>query len=311
MIGFVGETYCTHERLKPELCIIMVQLLLIKKKIHFTLLNLWASPIIRSALIYGEFLRNRQYSLKIFETAVENEKDFIEFFNLHYLLFKDHLILVKGDMSDTIREYLKQKKLHFLHNTTLPAGRSRKALEEEYQMMNNEDMLKENTLLKEQNKSLLYKNLSLNKEFETLSKKFEALSKESSVHQQMSNFEVEKAKSEISKLSHQLENSFTVLDTMIRSGRELEVEGDLLLLNRVNSGATIHTTGNLIVTHVVEGALRCDGHFMMVTVSPKANIIFNGLSVDTSLLEDKLNRIELKENEIVITPVIKKEINWA
>lgn len=256
-------------------------------------------------------MRNRQYSLKVFEATVENEKDFIAFFELHYLLFKDHLILIKGDMSDTIKAYLEQKELHFLHNNVLPAGRSRKALEEEYEMMNNGDIVKENRLLQEQNKSLLYKNLSLNKEFETLNKKFESLSKESSIHQQMSNFEVEKAKSEISKLSHQLENSFTVLDTMIRSGRELEVEGDLLLLNRVNSGATIHTTGNLIVTHVVEGALRCDGHFMMVTVSPRANIIFNGITVDTSLLEHKLNRIELKENKIVITPVIKKEINWV
>jgi len=250
-------------------------------------------------------LKNRQYSLKVFEAAVEDEKDFIAFFELHYLLFKDHLILVKGKMSDTVKEYLKQKKLNFLHNGTLPAGRSRKALEEEYQMTNNGgNVLKENTLLKEQNKALLYKNLELKKEFE-------ALSKERNIHHQMSNFEVEKAKGEISKLSQRLENSFTVLDTIVRSGRELEIEGDLLLLNRVNSGATVHTTGNLIVTHVVEGALRCDGHFMMITVSPKANIIFNGISVDTSLLEHKLNRIELKENTIVITPVIKKEINWV
>lgn len=249
-------------------------------------------------------MRNRQYSLKVFETTIENEKDFIAFFEFHYLLFKDHLILIKGDISDTIRKYLNEKELKFLHNGVLPIGRSRKALEEEYQIMNNEDMLNENALLKEQNKALLYKNLSLKKEFE-------ALSKENSVNQKMSNFEVEKAKSEITELSHKLENSFTVLDTMIRSGRELEVEGDLLLLNRVNSGATIHTTGNLIITHVVEGALRCDGQFMIVTDSPKANIILNGRAIDNSMLDNKLNRIELIDNEIVITPVIKKEINWV
>jgi len=57
--------------------------------------------------------------------------------------------------------------------------------------------------------------------------------------------------------------------------------------------------------------LRCDGNFMMMVASPKANIIFHGVEVDNSLLEDKLNRIELKNNEIHITPVIKKEINWA
>ncbi|HIC77647.1 MAG TPA: hypothetical protein EYP02_00555 [Sulfurovum sp.] len=84
-----------------------------------------------------------------------------------------------------------------------------------------------------------------------------------------------------------------------------------MLLNRVNSGATIHTTGNLIITQVVDGALRCDGNFMMITASPKANIIFHGVEVDNSLLAKKLNRVELKNNEILITPVIKKEINWA
>jgi len=50
---------------------------------------------------------------------------------------------------------------------------------------------------------------------------------------------------------------------------------------------------------------------MMITVSPKANIIFNGVEVDNDLLTDKLNRIELKGREIFITPVIKKEINWV
>ena len=126
-------------------------------------------------------MRNRQYSLKVFETTIENEKDFISFFELHYLLFKDHLILIKGDISDTIRKYLNEKQLKFLHNGVLPVGRSRKALEEEYQIMNNEDMLNENALLKEQNKALLYKNLSLKKEFE-------ALGKENSIHQKISNF---------------------------------------------------------------------------------------------------------------------------
>ena len=50
---------------------------------------------------------------------------------------------------------------------------------------------------------------------------------------------------------------------------------------------------------------------MMLNNSPKANIIFHGVEVDNNLLEDRLNRIELIDDEIVITPVLKKEINWA
>jgi len=242
-------------------------------------------------------LRNRQYSVKVFETTIEDEMKFIEFFETHYMLFKDHLILIKGEMSDTIHKYLEEKPYKFLNNTALPMGRSRKALEEELKIgvpQINED----------EHSALKAEHLALKKEL----KEVEI---ESGVNQQIAEVEIDKVKSEIKELSQKLANNFMVLDTIIRSGRELKVEGDLLLLNRVNSGATIYTTGNLIVTQVVEGALRCDGNFMMITVSPKANIIFNGVVVDNSLLENKLNRIELKDREIFITPVIKKDINWA
>lgn len=241
-------------------------------------------------------MRNRQYSVKVFETTVEDEMKFIEFFDTHYTLFKDHLILVKGEMSTAIDTYLKEKPFKYLHNASLPIGRSRKALEEELMVSRPEANAEVERALEVE---------------KALKEKLQAIEIEKNVNQKMAEAEIAKVKNEIKILSAKLENNMTVMDTIIRSGRELKIEGDLLLLNRVNSGATIYTTGNLIVTQVVEGALRCDGNFMMITVSPKANIIFNGVEVDNSLLENKLNRIELKNREIFITPVIKKEINWA
>lgn len=209
-------------------------------------------------------LKSTQYSVKVYETIITDEVKFMDFFDNNYTLFKDHLILIKGECSSNIKEYLENKKLKYLHDIVLPKGRTRKALEEE----------------------LKNKNV------------------DAAVSAQI-------AQTELDKLSHQLQNNLTVLDEMIRSGRELDIKGDLLLLNRVNSGATIKTTGNLIITKVVEGAIRCAGNFMMLTASSKANIVFHGVEVDNSLLEDRLNRVELKNNEIIITPVLKKEINWA
>lgn len=251
-------------------------------------------------------MRNRQYSLKVFETKVEDEIKFIEFFETNYVLFKDHLIVVKGDMSDEIRRYLEKKSLKFLHNTVLPVGRSRKALEEELSLSMPVPESNEDGYLRLKNEHLVLK-----EERSEFQETIKALEVENQVNQQIAQTEIEKVQNEIEELSNKLDNNFTVLDTIIRSGREVNIDGDLLLLNRVNSGATINTTGNLIITQVVEGALRCDGNFMMITVSPKANIIFNGVEVDNSLLENKLNRIELKDREIFITPVIKKEINWV
>ena len=236
-------------------------------------------------------MKNRQYSVKVLETVIDDEDKFIEFFNTHYMLFKDHLIVINGEISTNIQNYLEEKELKFLNNITLPTGRSRKALEEEF--------------------NIGKKNIVEEDEYLELKKKLKEIEFENGVNTQVAQSELKKANSEIEKLSKKLNNGFTVMDTMIRSGRELKIEGDLLLLNRVNSGATIQTSGNLIVTQVVEGALRCNGNFMMITVSPKANIVFHGVVVDNSLLENKLNRIELKNREIYITPVIKKEINWA
>ena len=209
-------------------------------------------------------MQSNQYSVKVFETTISDESEFKEFFDVNHTLFKDHLILVQGEMSDEIKHYLKDKKLQYFQNMNFPKGRSRKALEKEFQLLETESM----------------------------------------VNQQI-------AKAELEKLSNKLQNNLTVLDGMIRSGRELNIDGDLLLLNRVNSGATINTTGNLIITQVVEGSIRCHGNFMLLTASPKANIVFHDVEVDNELLEDRLNRVELKNNEIIITPVLKKEINWA
>jgi septum site-determining protein MinC len=236
-------------------------------------------------------LKNRQYSLKVLETTVDDEKKFMEFFNTHYPLFKDHLILIQGEISQDVENYLQEKNIKYLNNITLPKGRSRKALEEELNLNTSTQTNSE--------------------ECKTLKEEIQELKVENTVNQQIAQTDMRKAQEHIEKLSKKLNSNLTVMDTMIRSGREIDINGDLLLLNRVNSGATIKTTGSLIVTQVVEGSLRCDGNFMMITVSPKANIVFNGVEVDNKLLENKLNRIELRENKIHITPVIKKDINWA
>lgn len=202
-------------------------------------------------------MKGNQFSVKVYETVVENEEQFISFFDNNYTLFKDHLISIRGVLSKDIRAYLKSKQLNYVHNKTIPRSRPRKEVESE--------IIKESQEIKE----------------------------------------------DLVKLSKQVKNNLTVLDTIVRSGREIKVEGDLLLLNRVNSGATIETSGNLIMTDVVEGNVRCHGSFIMIGISPKANIIFNGIVVENDLLKDKLNKIELINHRIVITAVLKKEKSWV
>lgn len=126
------------------------------------------------------------------------------------------------------------------------------------------------------------------------------------------NVEVENIKQEIKEPVKEVKpkENLKVLDSLVRSGQELNINGDLLLLNKVNSGGKINIEGNLIITQIVNGSIRCNGDFMMINASPKANIVFHNVEVDNSYLKERLNRVELINNEIVITPVLK-EINWA
>jgi septum site-determining protein MinC len=112
------------------------------------------------------------------------------------------------------------------------------------------------------------------------------------------------------KTEDKQEKKLTVIDKLVRSGQEISVEGDLLLLNRINSGGSIVINGTLIATQTIDGCIRCNGDFMLIQTSNKANIVFHGVEVDNKLLQDKLNRVELKNDEIFITPALK-ERSWV
>ena len=115
---------------------------------------------------------------------------------------------------------------------------------------------------------------------------------------------------ETKKPVEKIQDNLKVIDKLVRSGQELKIKGDLLLLSRVNSGGSINIKGNLIVTQIVDGDIRCNGNFMMLQASAKANIVFHEVEVDNKHLQEKLNRVELINNEIRITPVLK-ETKWA
>jgi septum formation inhibitor MinC len=193
--------------------------------------------------------------LKVLEVTLDDEKEFINFFDKNYVFFKHHLISIIGEVNENIHKYLQEKELIYIVNTVLPKSQ-KSSLKKEVQVIQEEKTIEKKEQIKE------------------------------------------------------VKDNLRVIDTLVRSGQELNISGDLLLLNRVNSGASINIKGNLIVTQIVEGSIRCYGNFMMLQASPKANIIFHDVEVENIHLTNKLNRVELKNNEIIITPVLK-ETNWG
>ncbi|WP_456323796.1 hypothetical protein [Hydrogenimonas sp.] len=101
-----------------------------------------------------------------------------------------------------------------------------------------------------------------------------------------------------------------ILDKMVRSGQEIATQKDLLALKRINSGATIKTEGNLIALSTVEGAIECNGDFMLLKPSKKSYIKFNGADISQEMEADIFYKIYLKQDEIIISPY-KGVISWA
>ncbi|RLA71860.1 MAG: hypothetical protein DRG24_04490 [Epsilonproteobacteria bacterium] len=106
------------------------------------------------------------------------------------------------------------------------------------------------------------------------------------------------------------QSDLKIIDTIVRSGQELKVNSDLLILNRINSGAKLHVEGNMIVTDIVDGLIVCNGDFMLIKTSSKALIIFNGVEIEGALLKNKFHKIRFNGEEVTITP-IEKEPKWA
>lgn len=65
-------------------------------------------------------MKSNQYSMKVFETTIDDDNKFISFMSTNYELFKNHLILIQGNISKNILDYLNDQSLKYINNFELP-----------------------------------------------------------------------------------------------------------------------------------------------------------------------------------------------
>ncbi|MBN2826278.1 MAG: hypothetical protein JXQ76_13185 [Campylobacterales bacterium] len=190
-------------------------------------------------------MKSNQYSIKVFETTIEDGDKFIAFIDANYELFKHHLLSIQGDIPQKVLEYLKNKSLKYINNFDLPKAKK----------------FKDNFIIQTPQES-------------------------------------EKI-------------ACRVIYQPLRSGQVVEHEGDILITQRINSGAKVVSKGNIIALNEVNGDIGCVGDFIIVGQTHKSNILFHGVKIDNTLLENRLNMIELVDNEIVIKSISSKELTWV
>ena len=76
-----------------------------------------------------------------------------------------------------------------------------------------------------------------------------------------------------------------ILNRIIRSGEEILCEDDLIIYGRVNSGARIHAKGNLQIYGDVDGAVECEGEFVLLTKIGQGSVLFAGEFLDPSAFD--------------------------
>ena len=192
-------------------------------------------------------MQSSQYSVKVFETKIEEEDKFISFIETNYELFKNHLILIQGDISNNISEFLDKLGLKYLNNISLPKAKK----------------IQDNFIVIEENKPKIQK------------------------------------------------YRLKIINEALRSGQIIEYEGDILITDRINSGAKIVSNGNIIALNIVNGDIYCDGNYIIMPQSQKANIVIAGHKINNLLLQHKLNKIEIINDVVTITSISKKELQWV
>lgn len=82
-----------------------------------------------------------------------------------------------------------------------------------------------------------------------------------------------------------------VFTEIIRSGKEISSESDIIVFNRVNSGANIKSSKNVFVFGKCDGNIDCRGDYMVLSKIAKGKILFKGLAITPNMLKYKLNLI--------------------
>lgn len=190
-------------------------------------------------------MRSNQYSIKVFETSIEDENKFITFIDANYELFKNHLIVIQGDISQKVIEYFTQKSLKYIQNFDLPKA---KKMKDSFVLVHPEE---------------------------------------------------------------EKEDGCLIVSEPLRSGQYIEHNGDILITERVNSGAKVVASGNIVALNVVNGDMSSTGDFIVIGDTQKSNIIFHGVKIDNTLLENRLNKIEFNDDGIIIKAISKKELTWV
>lgn len=209
----------------------------------------------------------QQYNLQVFFISKDNDIDELErFITKNKEMLKLYLIIVE-DLTPRLKELLEKYEIDYIKPKNQHFGK----------------------------KSLIDKNISdLKRDLAVIASDSSKDSAKKSANQpnlltnqanQQNPNALNRADSSLSQIKSQ------VFTELIRSGKEISGEGDIVVFNRVNSGANIKSSKNVFVFGKCDGNIDCRGEYMVLSKIAKGKILFQGIAITPNMLKYKLNLI--------------------
>lgn len=207
----------------------------------------------------------QQYNLQVFFISKDNDIDELErFITKNKEMLKLYLIIVE-DLTPRLKELLEKCDIDYIKPKNQHFGK----------------------------KSLIDKNISdLKRDLAVIASDSSKDSAKKSVNQ--ANLTANQANptnpnatnhADLSQIKSQ------VFTELIRSGKEISGDSDIVVFNRVNSGANIKSSKNVFVFGKCDGNIDCRGEYMVLSKIAKGKILFQGIAITPNMLKYKLNLI--------------------
>lgn len=202
----------------------------------------------------------QQYNLQVFFISKDNDIDELErFITKNKEMLKLYLIIVE-DLTPRLKELLEKCDIDYIKPKNQHFGK----------------------------KSLIDKNISdLKRDLAVIASDSSKDSAKKSANQAnlTANQPNQSTDSPLSQIKSQ------VFTELIRSGKEISGDSDIVVFNRVNSGANIKSSKNVFVFGKCDGNIDCRGEYMVLSKIAKGKILFQGIAITPNMLKYKLNLI--------------------
>jgi septum site-determining protein MinC len=204
-----------------------------------------------------------QQNIKSFDFTIDNEEEFINYFDKNEPFLKGHLMILRGDISANIRTYLEVKKVPFVD-----------ASDEEKLVI---------TTKKQKNVESFteVKEVVVERIIEKVVEKI---------------VEVEKTSDIENRTPLSVEPLY--FNRPIRSGEAINHNSDITIFGRINSGAKVIAQGNVKVFGIIEGIIESHGDYIVLNKIGAGSVYLKNERLDSARFSNRTILVTIKDKTL-------------